>query len=221
MVSRGWPYNTYDIWVCIETNTSLRRIWLGWVSCSLFPIENKSHPTKNYLLLGKQVAQMPRLTFFFLDWVGLGFARKMICFGKEWPKCHVEPNFFLLGWPWVWELSGFIIQSNPTVFDKSQTPLYWTTFYMVFLYKLSFYEKRLPRRILEKCVCPFSVRNSEPTRWFSQMTPDEHPWLHHLADCPHSSLYALSPSLSSYSAASVMMCCSALPVSLNAPSVLP
>ena len=37
------------------------------------------------------------------------------------------------------------------------------------------------------CVCPLSLRNSEPTRWFSQMTPDEHPRRHHLADGPLSS----------------------------------
>ena len=62
---------------------------------------------------------------------------------------------------------------------------------------------------------------SEPTRWFSQMTPDEHPRRHHLADGPLSSLYAPSPSLSSFGAASVMMCCSARPASSSAPSVLP
>ena len=71
------------------------------------------------------------------------------------------------------------------------------------------------------CVCPFSLRNSEPMRWFSQMTPDEHPSRHHLADGPLSSLYAPSPSLSSFGAASVMMCCSARPASSSAPSVLP
>ena len=71
------------------------------------------------------------------------------------------------------------------------------------------------------CVCPLSLRNSEPTRWFSRMTPDEHPRRHHLADGPLSSLYAPSPSLSSFGAASVMMCCSARPASSRAPSVLP
>ena len=58
-------------------------------------------------------------------------------------------------------------------------------------------------------VCPLSLRSSEPTRWFSQMMPDEHPRRHHLADGPLSSLYAPSPSFSSIGAASVMMCCSA------------
>ena len=71
------------------------------------------------------------------------------------------------------------------------------------------------------CVCPPAHRRSEPTRWFSQMTPDEHPRRHHLADGPLSSLYAPSPSLSSFGAASVMMCCSARPAFSSAPSVLP
>ena len=70
-------------------------------------------------------------------------------------------------------------------------------------------------------VGPLSLINSEPTRWFSLMTPDEHPRRHHLADGPLSSLYALSPSLSSFGAASAMMCCSARPASSSAPSVLP
>ena len=72
------------------------------------------------------------------------------------------------------------------------------------------------------CVCVSTfVRNPEPTSWFSQMTPDEHPRRHHLADGPLSSLYAPSPSLSSFGAASVMMCSSARPASSSAPSVLP
>ena len=50
---------------------------------------------------------------------------------------------------------------------------------------------------------------------------DEHPRRHHLADGPLSSLYAPSPSLSSFGAASLMMCCSARPASSSAPSVLP
>ena len=53
------------------------------------------------------------------------------------------------------------------------------------------------------------------------MTPDEHPRHRHLADGPLSSLYAPSPSLSSFGAASVMMCCSARPASSRAPSALP
>ena len=48
------------------------------------------------------------------------------------------------------------------------------------------------------------------------MTPDERPRRHHLADGPLSSLYAPSPSLSSFGAASVMMCCSARPASSSA-----
>ena len=71
------------------------------------------------------------------------------------------------------------------------------------------------------CVCPLSLRISEPTKWFSQMTTDEHPRRHHLADGPLLSLYAPSPSLGSYSTASVMMCCSARLASSNALSVLP
>ena len=70
------------------------------------------------------------------------------------------------------------------------------------------------------CICVYAfIRSSEPTKWFSQMTPDEHPRLH-LADGPLSSLYAPSPSLSSFGAASVM-CCSARPASSSAPSELP
>ena len=53
------------------------------------------------------------------------------------------------------------------------------------------------------------------------MTPDEHPRHHHLSDGSLSALHAPSPSLSSFGAASVMMCCSAGPASSSAPSVLP
>ena len=53
------------------------------------------------------------------------------------------------------------------------------------------------------------------------MTPEVHPRRHHLADGPLSSLYTPSPSLSSFGAASVMMCCSARPACSSAPSVLP
>ena len=67
----------------------------------------------------------------------------------------------------------------------------------------------------------FHSENSEPTRCFSHMTPDEHPRRHHLADGPLSSLYAPSPDLSSFDAASVMMCCSARPASSSAPSMSP
>ena len=71
------------------------------------------------------------------------------------------------------------------------------------------------------CACPPAHRRSEPTMWFSQMMPDEHPRRHHLADGPLSSLGAPSPSFSSFGAASVMMCCSARPASSSAHSVLP
>ena len=47
--------------------------------------------------------------------------------------------------------------------------------------------KASPVDIQKVCVRPLSLRNSEPTRWFSQMTPDEHPRRHHLADGPLSS----------------------------------
>ena len=68
-------------------------------------------------------------------------------------------------------------------------------------------------------VCVRLLRSSEPTRWFSKMTPDEHP-RRHLADGLLSSLFAPSRSLSSFGSASVMMCCSARPASSSAPSVL-
>ena len=74
------------------------------------------------------------------------------------------------------------------------------------------------------CVCLLSLRNSERTRWCTQITPDEHPRRHVLADGLLSSLYAPSLSLSSFGAASVMMCCSARPASSSAPlrpSMLP
>ena len=71
------------------------------------------------------------------------------------------------------------------------------------------------------CVCVRLLRISEPTRWFSQMTGDEHPRRHHRADGPLSSLYEPSPGLSSFGAASVMMCYSARLASSSAPSVLP
>ena len=60
--------------------------------------------------------------------------------------------------------------------------------HITFLEKLSFLT--IPRQMFETCACgfPLSLRNSEPTRWFSQMTADEHLRRHHLADCPLSSL---------------------------------
>ena len=70
------------------------------------------------------------------------------------------------------------------------------------------------------CVSAF-IRSSEPTRWFSQMAPDEHLQRHYLADGPLSSFYAPSPSLSSFGAASVIMSCSARPACSSAPSRLP
>ena len=69
------------------------------------------------------------------------------------------------------------------------------------------------------CVCPPTHTRSEPTRWFSQMKPDEHPRRDHLADGPRSSFYAPEASLSSFGAASVMMYCSDRPASSSAPSV--
>ena len=70
-------------------------------------------------------------------------------------------------------------------------------------------------------MCLVLLGCSEPTRWFAQTTPDENPRRRHLADGPLSSLYASSPTLGSFGAASVMMCCSARPASLRALSVLP
>ena len=70
-------------------------------------------------------------------------------------------------------------------------------------------------------VCPLSLRNSEPTRGFSLikiMTPNEHPRRHHHADGPLSPLCATSSILSSFGAASVMMCWCARPASSSAPS---
>ena len=53
------------------------------------------------------------------------------------------------------------------------------------------------------------------------MTPDEHPRRHHLANGSLLPRYALSPSLGSFGAASVMICyCSARPASSRAPPVL-
>ena len=84
----------------------------------------------------------------------------------------------------------------------------------------SYYSFRSPCGYSES-VCPLSLRNSEPTRLFSPLTSDEHPRRHELADGPLSSLYAPSPSLNSFGAASEMMCCSACPASSRASSVLP
>ena len=56
-----------------------RRIWFGWVSCSLFPISNQSQPTKNYLLWEK-MAQTPLFTYFFLGWVGLGLGSSSVSY---------------------------------------------------------------------------------------------------------------------------------------------
>ena len=64
------------------------------------------------------------------------------------------------------------------------------------------------------------LRSSEHTRWFSQMTPDEHPRRNHLADGPLSSREASSLGMSSFGSASVMMSCSARPACSSAPSVL-
>ena len=62
--------------------------WLGF-SCSLFPTQNQSQPTKNYLLW----------EFFWLGWVFLqsGFlyiydrsqpAKTYLLLEKKWSKCH-------------------------------------------------------------------------------------------------------------------------------------
>ena len=77
MVGVGYSGDTIvGVWVL----ECLRRIWLDWVSCSLFPIQNQSQPTKKYLLWEK-VAQTPLSTYFFL----------------------------VLGWPWAGEFVAFIM----------------------------------------------------------------------------------------------------------------
>ena len=49
--------------------------------------------------------------------------------------------------------------------------------------------KASPADIRKVCVCVRMLsENSEPTRWFSQTTPDEHPRRHRLTDGPLSSL---------------------------------
>ena len=47
---------------------SLRRIWLGWVSCGLFPIENQSQPQEILFAVGKIG---PNATFNLI-FLGLG-----------------------------------------------------------------------------------------------------------------------------------------------------
>ena len=56
----------------INTINRVRTIWLGWVSCCLFPIQNQSQPTKSYLLWEKSGPKCHISTYFFLFWVGLG-----------------------------------------------------------------------------------------------------------------------------------------------------
>ena len=52
-------------------NGTLSLIFLGWVSCSLFPIKNNPNPRKT-IRRGKKVAQ--DVTFNQLSWVGLALA---------------------------------------------------------------------------------------------------------------------------------------------------
>ena len=65
-----------------EHNRAVDRVlaenWLRWVSCSLFPIQNQSQPTKKIFYRGKKVAQMPLLTYFLLGWVGLGLGSSSV-----------------------------------------------------------------------------------------------------------------------------------------------
>ena len=47
----------------------LRTIYLGWFSCSLFPIQNQSQPTKKYLQWGKSGSNaILNLVFLWLGW---------------------------------------------------------------------------------------------------------------------------------------------------------
>ena len=71
------------------------------------------------------------------------------------------------------------------------------------------------------CMCPPAHRRSEPPIIFLRTRPDENPPTPPPRPWPTLTLYAPSPSLSSFDAASVMMCCSARPASSSAPSVLP
>ena len=73
--------------------------WFGWVSCSLFPIQNQSQPTKSNL-----------------PWE------------KSGPNATFNLFFVGFGWPWVGGFVGFIMIftsymfSNPTYFGKLQAP---------------------------------------------------------------------------------------------------
>ena len=71
----------YRRYVLNSQQDVLRRIWFGWVYCSLFPAVHKyqSRPTQFFFAVGN-VAQMPLLTYFSLGWVGLWFTLIFICF---------------------------------------------------------------------------------------------------------------------------------------------
>ena len=71
------------------------RIWLGWVSSSLFPIETNPNPPKKVFALGRID---PNAT---LDLVFLGLG---------------------LGWGIRWFHNNIYMLSNPTEFGESQTP---------------------------------------------------------------------------------------------------
>ena len=76
------PFFTNHIWswlLCPPVIGFLRKNWLGWVSCTLFPIQKQSQPTKKYFLWEK----------------------------KKWPKCHFLTFFFLVGLALGWGVRRF------------------------------------------------------------------------------------------------------------------
>ena len=60
------------------------------------------------------------------------------------------------------------------------------------------YSKRVCLRVCARVCVRMLSEKSEPTRWFSQMTPDEHPRRHRLADGQLPSLCAPIPSFSPF-----------------------
>ena len=56
----------------VQILACLRRVWLGWVSCSLLPIQNQSQPTKKIFAVGKKLTQNATFMPSF-SWVGSAF----------------------------------------------------------------------------------------------------------------------------------------------------
>ena len=77
VVRYGWTTDdarnkSFQIWC-------LRRVWLGWASCSLFPNVKSIPPHEIFTCCGEKVAQMPLLAFFFSwIWVGLGLGTSSV-----------------------------------------------------------------------------------------------------------------------------------------------